>query len=64
MRFVNATVAMQKWKERLDRLEELKAENALLNDTLLEMVGQLETAQEKNDELNDTVLSLVEQMGA
>ena len=27
MRFVNATVAMQKWKERLDRLEELKAEN-------------------------------------
>lgn len=27
MRFVNATVAMQKWKERIDRLEELKAEN-------------------------------------
>ena len=45
-------------------IEELKAENALLNDTLLEVVGQLETAQEKNDELNDTVLSLVEQMGA
>lgn len=25
MRFVNATVAIQKWKERLDKLEELKA---------------------------------------
>ena len=43
-------------------IAELKAENALLNDTLLEMIGQLETAQEKNDELNDTVLALVEQM--
>ena len=31
MRFVNATVAMQKWKERLDRLEELKAEKARLD---------------------------------
>ena len=44
-------------------IEELKAENALLNDTLLEMVSQLETAQEKNDELNDTVLTLVGQIG-
>ena len=35
MRFVNATVAMQKWKERLDRLEELKAENP--NATMYEL---------------------------
>ena len=27
MRSVNAAVAMQKWKERLDKLEELKATN-------------------------------------
>lgn len=27
MRFVNALVAIQKWKERQDRLEELKATN-------------------------------------
>lgn len=59
-----------RWKKQKPKndnkrsIEELKAENALLNDTLLEMVGQLETEQEKNDELNDTVLSLVEQMGA
>ena len=58
-----------RWKKQKPKndnkqsIEELKAENALLNDTLLEMVSQLETAQEKNDELNDTVLSLVEQMG-
>lgn len=45
-------------------IEELKAENAALNDTLLEMVGQLETAQANNEVLNDTVLALVEQMGA
>lgn len=45
-------------------IEELKAENALLNDTLLEMVSQLHEADERNELLNDTVLTLVEQMGA
>lgn len=49
--------------ENKQSIAELKAENALLNDTLLEIVGQLETAQEKNDELNDTVLALVGQIG-
>ena len=58
-----------RWKKQKPKndnkqsIEELKAENALLNDTLLEMVSQLETAQEKNDELNDTVLALVGQIG-
>ena len=59
-----------RWKKQKPKndnkqsIEELKAENALLNDTLLEVVGQLHEADERNELLNDTVLTLVEQMGA
>ena len=59
-----------RWKKQKPKndnkqsIEEVKAENALLNDTLLEMVSQLHEADERNELLNDTVLTLVEQMGA